>query len=121
MRLIIAFAFIAAGVFAANLAIQPQDLVGSWRDMTCTWGEIGGYDIHADMTFEWGCGYAQDAGTLVFHPPDKIEIISYGSDTRRTPSPSRGRWFQIERFAFRRLHLRSSDGKHIIWIKDRKT
>src|SRR5947209_17004904 len=105
-RLFLFIASIAVASAAGPVAIQRQDIVGTWIDTGCIPYD-GNYTFGDDGIFAWHCEDQIDGGKWLFRPPGKIELISYGDWTKPAITKASVHHFiQIEGFARHRMVIR---------------
>ena len=62
--------------------VSRGDIIGTWKDMMFLPYD-GAYEFHADGSFSAYWEDQVDAGKWIFHPPAKIELISYSDYVTR--------------------------------------
>jgi hypothetical protein len=96
-----------------SAALQPSDIVGTWRD-PCLDGQ-GWWEFHRDGKYEFGCATAIDAGRWKVRP-GRLELVSYDDYLRKTFSKhSLRETIVIEHFTERAMRVRLPDGRRQTW------
>jgi len=106
LKTLLLLVFLATTAIGAPLVISRADIVGTWKDMMFLPYD-GAYEFHADGSFSAYWEDQVDAGKWIFHPPAKIELISYSDYlARRYSGKSHHEFIQIERLIRGTMYVR---------------
>ena len=108
---------LSAATAAEPVVIQRRDIVGTWSDTACAKYK-GELELREDGSFLWSCTDQVDGGKWVFHPPSKLEFISWSDSVKGTVSKdSERRIIRIEAFARHRMIFLLERGERDILLK----